>query len=146
MARARRALGAAAALWLALPAAAVAAHPMLAEDPGTQGQGRFELEVGYSSLRGMASGGSAATLAPQFSWGVLPEVDLIANPTWMTERPRSGGSDRGLGNLPLDAKWRFVDAEPLQVAVRAGIDLPTGDGSRWLGGPYAGLHGVLASS
>jgi hypothetical protein len=129
-----------------LASAAHAAHPMLTEDPGTQGQGGFELEVGYSSARGLPSGGRAAVLAPQLSWGVLPDVDLIVNPIWLEERPPEGGRNRSLGNLPLDAKWRFVDAGPLQVAVRAGVDLPTGDESRTLSGPYAGLHAVLASS
>lgn len=68
-----------------------AAHPLASEDPGTQGAGNAELESGFAAARGGA-GGSAAELAPQFSFGLAPTVDVILRPTWLDLRP--AGDDR----------------------------------------------------
>jgi len=52
---------------MALPSLAYAAHPFVTEDPGTQGTGHFELELGFGAFRGDPSiPGRNAIFAPQF--------------------------------------------------------------------------------
>jgi hypothetical protein len=61
--------------------AVFAAHPMLTEDTGTQGTGKFELELGFAQARD--GGTNALEFGPQLSYGVQDNVDLIARPTWL---------------------------------------------------------------
>jgi hypothetical protein len=127
------------ALWAVAPA--FAAHPMLTEDPGTQGAGRFELELGQAFARGdPQSGGRGTEFAPQLSYGATGALDLILRGTWVMQAPAQAPSARGFGDTMLDCKWRFHDGAPLALAVRAGADLPTGaDG---LGAGRAGFHAL----
>jgi hypothetical protein len=120
-----------------------AAHPILSEDPGTQGTGGVELEIGYAATRGDA-GGRGAELAPQLSIGVAPALDVILRPTWLELRPAAEARRRGMGDSSLDLKWRFHDDDGVQLAVRGGIDLPTGNADRGLGADGVGSHVLVA--
>ena len=59
--------------------AAWAAHPLVTEDTGTQGTGKFELELG--SALAHDAGARIVELDPQLSYGVTPELDVIVRPT-----------------------------------------------------------------
>jgi hypothetical protein len=96
---------------LACAADAFAAHPLLTEDAGTQGAGKFELEVGNMWTRD--GGERAYEFGPQLSYGVLPNLDGILGPTWTTLRTTGDGTittARGAGDTALDVKWRFYEA------------------------------------
>jgi len=120
-----------------------AAHPLASEDPGTQGTGGVELEIGFAASRGDA-GGRAAELAPQFAYGVAPTVDVILRPTWLDLHPADEERRRGTGDTSLDLKWRFYDEDGLQLALRGGVDLTTGNAERGLGATQIGMHAVVA--
>jgi hypothetical protein len=137
--------GAVLPILLACAANAFAAHPLLTEDAGTQGSGKFELELGNTWTRD--SGERAYEFGPQLSYGVLPNLDGILRPTWTALRTAGNGAittARGAGDTALDIKWRFYEAGAVSVATRAGIDAPTGDAARGLGGGKAAHH-VLAA-
>ena len=125
---------------IALPA--LAAHPLLTEDTGTQGKGRFELELGYAQARG--NGVTALEFAPQLSYGALDSVDLIARPTWLDVRgaPMIGNA-RGAGDTGVDFKWRFFERDRLSFGIRAGADMPTGDADKGLGNGKVSPHATL---
>lgn len=126
-------------LWAVAPA--FAAHPMLTEDPATQGKGRFELELGQAFAQGdPQSGGRGTEFAPQLSYGATGALDLIVRGTWDTQAPAQAPTARGFGDTMLDFKWRFHDEAPLALAVRAGADLPTG--AEGLGAGRVGFHAV----
>jgi hypothetical protein len=126
---------------LAMASGVFAAHPMLTEDPQTQGTGHFELELGQSFARGdPLQGGRGTEFAPQFTGGVASALDLIARTTWLTQIPADVPSARGWGDSMLDFKWRFHESAPVAFAVRVGVDLPSGDASRGLGTGSAGYH------
>lgn len=128
---------------LACARAALAAHPMLTEDPGTQGTGRFELELGQAFARGdPLQGGRGTEFGPQLSYGVLPAVDLLVRTTWLTQTPADAPSARGWGDSLVDLKWRFHQGESVAFAVRAGIDIPTGDAARGLSTGTVGYHAI----
>ena len=131
---------------LACAADAFAAHPLLTEDTGTQGAGKFELELGNAWTRD--GGERAYEFGPQLSYGVLPNLDGIVRPTWIALRTAGDGATtaRGAGDTAVDVKWRFYEAGAVSVATRAGIDAPTGDAARGLGVGKATYHVLAAVS
>ena len=131
----------AALIAFALPSLAYAAHPFVTEDPGTQGKGKFELELGFGAFRGDPSiPGRNAIAAPQFSIGVADDVDLIGQVARVEQTPTEGATVIGQGSVLLDVKWRFKESEGYALGVRAGLDLPAGDGSDALGSGQLGAH------
>jgi len=93
----RHARGALFVAALACAGVTFAAHPILTEDPGTQGTGRFELELGQAFARGdPLQGGKGTEFGPQPSYRVAPTVDFIARTPWPTHatadppRPHGG--------------------------------------------------------
>jgi hypothetical protein len=107
--------------------AAHAAHPLISEDTGTQGTGKFELELGSESHRPEV-GGRVFELDPQLSWGARDDVDLILRPTyfWLSGAAVDvAGRRAGFGTTALDVKWRAVERNPWSFGVRGGVDLPT---------------------
>ena len=131
---------------LACAADAFAAHPLLTEDTLTQGAGKFELELGNTWTRD--GGERAYEFGPQLSYGVLPNLDAILRPTWISLRTAGDGATttaRGAGDTAVDVKWRFYEAGAVSVATRAGIGAPTGNAARGLGAGRATYH-VLAGA
>ena len=126
---------------MALPSLAYAAHPFVTEDPGTQGTGHFELELGFGAFRGDPSiPGRNAIFAPQFSIGVTDSVDLIGQVARLEQTPTEGPSVIGQGSALIDVKWRFRETDAYALGVRAGLDLPAGDGD--LGSDELGAHAI----
>jgi Putative MetA-pathway of phenol degradation len=125
-------------------AAAFAGHPMLSEDTGTQGRNNWELELGYAWIRSSAD--RSFLFQPQLSYGASPTLDLIVQPSWTTVDGTPGGRVRGLGDMNLDAKWRFYGAAPWSIGIRAGLALPTAQ--RGLGLPSGNVspHAVLVAT
>lgn len=142
MSRMSAAIGAA----LVLVAAPMArgAHPLINEDPGTQGAGKFELELGFAAVRGDPPGGRSMELGPQLSYGATDTLDLIVRPSWNSIRAPGEERVRGAGDTAVDVKWRFFERDDFQLGLRAGVDFPTGDADRGLGAGKAGAHALLA--
>jgi hypothetical protein len=128
-----------ACLSAALAAPAFAAHPLLTEDTGTQGAGKFELEMGFALAKD--GGARVSEFGPQLSYGALDTLDLIVRPTWLDVRGTVAlGTASGFGDTALDVKWRFFERGALSFGVRAGVDLPTGDDDKGLGNGSTSPH------
>ncbi len=113
---------------------------MLTEDTGTQGAGKFELELGFAQARD--GGMRALEFGPQLSYGALdnpgpdraPDVALPCAAAQPAARRRdsairgstSSGGSRRRGSLTF--------------GVRAGVDLPTGNADKSLGNGKASPH------
>ena len=119
-----------------------AAHPLLTDDTGTQGVGRWQLEVNTDHMQTPAAGGAGgADWARQFNTtltrGVADDVDLAVNLPLLDNRAADAPSPataRGLGDLALQAKWRFYDSGGgWSLGVRPTLTLPTGRAGRGLG-------------
>ena len=120
------------------PLSGHAAHPLITEDTGTQGQGRFQLELTneYITVREGGANQLLALTAAAFSYGVVENIDVILTLPHL----RLGHSvasatpgAQGLTDLGLDVKWRFYEKEKLSIALKPGITFPTGDDTRNLG-------------
>lgn len=109
---------------------------MLTEDTGTQGSGNAELELGYSWANG--DGSRTFLFQPQLSYGLTPTIDIIVQPSWLSEHDAAQPVDHGFGDTAVDAKWRFYGADPLSLGIRAGILLPTSESDLGI------AHGTLA--
>src|SRR6266851_5190253 len=134
-------------LILALPMTVHAAHPLISEDTATQGRGNFELEIGNAWTRDGSD--RSFELGPQLSYGILPQLDAILRPTWLDQRSTIDGEvfhARGVGDTAADLKWRFFERDKLSLAIRAGVNGPTGDADRGLGSGKPTYHGLLAAS
>jgi Putative MetA-pathway of phenol degradation len=127
-------------LILALPVTVHAAHPLISEDSATQGRGKFELEIGNAWTRDGSD--RSFELGPQLSYGILPQLDAILRPTWLDQRSTIDGE----GDTAADLKWRFFQRDKLSLAVRAGVNAPTGDADRGLGSGKPTYHGLLVAS
>jgi hypothetical protein len=129
----------------ALAAPAFAAHPLLTEDTGTQGAGKFELEMGFALAKD--GGAKASEFGPQLSYGALDTLDLVVRPAWLDVRGTAAiGTASGVGDTALDFKWRFFERDALSFGVRAGVDLPTGNDDKGLGNGKAAPHANLLAT
>lgn len=120
------------------PGIARAAHPLITEDTGTQGKGRFQLEL--TTEHGYQDEDYAAEherhFAATFSWGARDNLDVIFTlPYQRVSLEASDGIEThsGISDAGVDAKWRFFENDGLSMAFKPGITFPTGDEAAGLG-------------
>jgi len=134
-----------------LTTAAFAAIPLITDDTGTQGRGKFQLEVlgeydhdAEEEIKGETQGVTAS-----FTYGILEPVDLVLSVPYAFEREKDCGSveeEDGLADLALEAKWRFFEKEGFSLALKPGLTLPAGDEDKGLGtGRVDGYLFLIAS-
>ena len=85
--------------------------PMVTDDPGTPGNGHWEINVGAISSRTL--GGRRELAAPDFdiNYGWGDHIQLKADIPWTTARDPGQPSRSGVGEGDFGVKWRFVDEE-----------------------------------
>ena len=132
------------ALLLLTGNSALAGHPMLTEDTGTQGRGNAELELGYAWSRQDTT--EVFLFQPQLSIGTSAAFDMIVQPAYTVVQTPDGRREEGLGDTNLDFKWRFYGSAPWTWGLRAGLELPTAHDD--LGLPHHNVsgHGLLVLS
>jgi hypothetical protein len=125
-------------LALCTPFPAFGAHPLITEDTGTQGQGRFQLELtaelGHEEERALHEDGFDRAVV--LTYGVLDNLDVLLTVPHTRNVVQEDGlrtTDEGLGDIGLDAKWRFFEKDGVSVAVKPGVRFPTGDEDKGLG-------------
>lgn len=103
---------------LAWPFQALAFHPLVTDDTGTQGDGGNQLEVGYDWAR--SDGETARALGVTYTRGLSDNLDAFIGAPYQTSDPR------GWGNVGIGLKWRFHenDASKLSLALKPEVLLP----------------------
>ncbi|ASQ89807.1 hypothetical protein CHL67_01720 [Prosthecochloris sp. GSB1] len=131
-----------------------AAHPLITDDTGTQGTGRFQLELNTEVIddeegRFKSTG---TEVAATLSCGIADNVDIVLGFPWMHYEIEEGGvtlaDEDGIGDLSLEIKWRFFEYEDrgLSIALKPGVTFPTGDDEKGLGnGELSGGGSFLVS-
>jgi hypothetical protein len=131
---------------LLFPAIAWGSHPLITDDTGTQGQGKYQLEVNGQydhDAEGSAetTGGQLATF---LTYGASETVDVVAGVPYLWNREKENGDEvadeHGLSDTCLDVKWRFFDQDGFSLALKPGAILPTGDEDKGLGSGKVGYH------
>lgn len=129
---------------LAVAVDARAGHPMLTEDTGTQGSGNAELELGFSWASD--AGNRYFVFQPQLSFGASPAVDLIVQPSWLSNDIAGSGNVSGYGDTNLDFKWRFFGRDPYSLAIRAGVTAATNSNDLGLPAGRNAEHALLVAT
>ena len=127
-------------LWSGL---AFAAHPLITDDTGTQGKGRFQVEVNseftYDKVtsEGVTLKETGGELSTIISAGVMDNMDIVIGLPYQWKKVREDGNITsdvdGISDVSLEAKWRFHEKDGLSFALKPGITLPTGDEKKGLG-------------
>ncbi|MDH4164458.1 MAG: transporter [Nitrospirota bacterium] len=127
-----------------------AAHPLITDDTGTQGKGKFqfELNAAYGMDRESAAGITVESRELEFeavlAFGIADPVDVFVAAPYARVRETAGGVT-SKENGPLDAavglKWRFYEnAAGLSLGVKPAVILPTGDEEKGLGAGKTGYE------
>lgn len=141
---------------LLVPAVSWAAHPLITDDAGTQGQGKFQLEVNgqHDSDKETVAGVSVKSTGGQagitLSYGIIENADLVLNVPYVwgkvTEDDVKVYDEKGISDVSFEVKWRFFEKEGLSLALKPGISFPTGNDEKGLGTGKTGYHMFLIGS
>src|SRR4030066_1477129 len=128
---------------------AYGAHPLITDDAGTQGKGKFQIEVNsefnynkeskFNEDTGVrvtekTTGGEVATI---LSYGVNDSTDVVFGLPYqwskVKEEDTVTSDEDGISDISAEVKWRFYEKENLSLALKPGIIFPTGDDEKGLG-------------
>jgi hypothetical protein len=114
---------------------ALAAHPLITDDTGTQGSGKLQLEVNGEYAND--NGNSETTLGVTLSAGVRDAVDIVLGVPYVFISEKDDTGDRvhenGLSDMSLELKWRVYEKAGLSFALKPGVAVDTGDEGKGLG-------------
>lgn len=122
----------------ALAPLAQAAHPLITEDTGTQGAGRFQLELVGERTRERAAGATLRATQPEavLAYGARDDLDVLLGIGYLrrTSDDATGRSEqKGPIDTTLAAKWRFFERDALSLGLLPSVTLPSGDAQRGTG-------------
>jgi hypothetical protein len=130
---------------------AFGAHPLITDDTGTQGRGKFQLEVvgeaagRRATLSGIERREDVRELAVILSAGAADSVDIVVAVPWLWSRVKENGStvseEGGAGDASLEVKWRYFGRGGFSLSLKPGLTLPAGNEKKGLenGRPSCGL-------
>ena len=133
-----------------------AAHPLITDDTGTQGKGKFQLELNgqYDWDKGDSEDGSVKSTGGQaaatLSYGVADNVDLVLSLPYLWGKTEVNEitlyDEKGIGDAVMEAKWRLFEKDGFSLALKPGISIPTGNDEKGLGAGLLGGHIFLIGS
>ena len=111
---------------LAVPA--WASHPLITEDTGVLGKGKWELELHgeHAHDREADVTTHSAVGILKLGRGVAENLDLEIELRYLRESAE-GTVLKGLSDTSLAAKWRFYDSDAVSLVLKPELLLPTGD-------------------
>lgn len=122
---------------------AMAYHPLITDDTGTQGKGKVQLEFNSEfsydkeTEEGVTIRERGGEVETVLSYGITDNVDVIVGLPYEWSKTEEDGNVTedvdGVSDLSLEAKWKFFEKEDLSFALKPGISLPTGDEKKGLG-------------
>jgi hypothetical protein len=133
-----------------------ATHPLITDDTGTQGKGKFQLEVNgqYDWDKGDSEDGSVKTdggqAAATLSYGVEENVDLVLSLPYLWGKAEVNETtlydEKGFGDVVFETKWRLLEKDGFSLVLKPGISMPTGNDEKGLGAGFLGGHIFLIGS
>ncbi len=127
-------------LLFVLAGTSYAAHPLITDDTGTQGKGRFQVEFvgeyGHDKKDGVTTDEFVVPTPPVLSYGIDDRTDLIFSISYQSIETRQNGvtaADRGVSDALVQLKWRFCEKDGFSFAVKPGFSLPTANENEGLG-------------
>jgi hypothetical protein len=109
-----------------------AGHPLRSDDAGTIGTNKFQLELTPEFFK--QSDGSLILIPGVITYGVLANLDAVAATHYHYVQYLNDQNDiYGFCDISVELKWRAIETQSFQLAIKPGILLPTGDYSKSLG-------------
>ncbi len=143
-------------LILLLVCPSYAAHPLITDDTGTQGKGKFLLEINgqhdwdQEDVDGSSFTSTGGQAAAAMAYGISDQVDLIGNIPYLwfnlKENDTTMANEHGAGDATLEVKWRFFEKDKLSIALKLGVSIPTGNHEKELGAGHLGGHLFLVAT
>jgi hypothetical protein len=137
-------------LFLLVHTAAWGAHPLITDDTGTQGQGKFQVEINgqYDSDKETANGVTTESTGTQVStivsYGLTENADLVLSQPYQWRKVKEEGvtlsDEKGISDTTCEVKWRFFESEGLSLAFKPGLRFPTGNDEKGLGAGRIGYQ------
>ena len=128
---------------LAFAGVSIAEQPLITDDTGTQGKGKFQLETSFEQEH--EEGGGYRENESQFrlaiTYGVVDKVDIICTVPFLYVRTKDYGiksTNSGVSDVTLETKWRFHESDGLSFAIKPGLSVPSGDCNAGLGAGKVG--------
>jgi len=135
---------------------ALAAHPLITDDTGTQGKGKFQVELngeyGHDSERvlGVRAKENSGSLETVFSAGLMDTADLVLAVPYEWTRVKEDGAvsseGDGLGDVSLELKWRFFQKNGFSLAFKPAVSFPSGNTGKGLGAGKVGYGATLIAT
>jgi hypothetical protein len=120
-----------------------AAHPLITDDTGTQGKGKFQIEINGEFTANKETEDDVTTketsgeVASIVSYGPVDNADIVLGIPYQWAETKEDGDvtsdEHGTGDMSIEVKWRFYEKDGLSFALKPGITLPTGDEDKGLG-------------
>jgi hypothetical protein len=113
-------------------------HPLITDIAETQGKGKFGLELNseYGHEKEVGIKEDQIKTTSILTYGFLENMDLVLTvPHQLIKIRESGKKERnqGISDISFETKWQFYEKEGLEVAIKPGITLPTGNENKGLG-------------
>lgn len=112
-------------------------HPLITDDTGTQGKGRyqyeFQLEYGYDREEGIKT--EELSLNNTLTYGLTDNLDIGIGAPYIYWKEEDGESidESGFSDIELGLKYRFYELKGFKAAIKPSITIPSGDEKRGLG-------------
>lgn len=128
--------------------AAFGAHPLMTDDTGTNGKGKFQVELtgefSYDAEKtyGITVKERGYEAGVSISAGLLDRLDMVCGLPYQWTKSEEDGvtvtDEDGLSDMGVELKWRFFEQEGLSFAFKPGVTIPAGDEEKGLGTGKAG--------
>ncbi len=115
-----------------------AAHPLITDDAGVQGEGKYQIEINgeYDHDKSDGVTSTSIPLATAFTYGVTDKIDVSIGSSYQwnsSEESDTTVREKGVGDTEVALKWKFFEADGLSFAFKPVVSIPTGDKDKGLG-------------
>jgi hypothetical protein len=133
---------------------AYATHPLITDDTGTQGTGKFQIELNgeLSNDRNSSFSQTSGRTAAMLSFGINDTIDLIIGLPYQWYTLKNSGitvaDNNGIGDMSVEMKLQFLHSEDsgLSFALKPGVSMPTGSEDNGFGnGAVSGWLMLIAT-
>jgi hypothetical protein len=140
---------------LVAPAVTWAALPLITDDTGTQGKGKFQVEASgawstQQTTENVQERREINSIADfTLTAGISEAVDLAVDVPYIWSNINAEDhitKNEGFADLIVAAKWRFYSKKKVSIAIKPGILLPTGNEDKGLGTGNVGYLVTLIST
>ncbi len=142
---------------LIVPSANVwGALPLITDDTGTQGSGKFQVEVGgeYDRDRETVDGVSVDEtdyfLTTTLTFGIAEQADFFVAAPYQWVQVKNDGNaaldTNGISDVQAGVKWRFYERNGLSFAIKPSVIIPTGEYQKGLGNGKTGYSAFFITT